>query len=101
MATTYITRGNLVTFTAVFADADGVQVDPDSATLRVSYVGPSGRTSTAVAMDNDSSPPEWRAEWDSSVALEGRVEWAVLALDPDAVDQGYFDLEANRANPGP
>lgn len=95
-----ITRGNLVSWTVTFLDADDNELSPDSASLVVSYLDVNDdRVSTdMIAMVSDSGATVWLAEWDSGVANHGRVYWSAQSTDPDAAVQGFFMLTANLAN---
>jgi hypothetical protein len=97
-----IVRGNVVDFETTFTDADGVALEPVSATLTVNFLNAAGeREESEISMDSSSASDAWTASWDSSDAKAGRVYWSARSASPAAAEDGVFDLVANLANPGP
>ena len=84
MLLTYIKRGNAIAFTAEPQDANGEPVTPETVTLYVNYIDANDeRTIDAMPMA-ETTAGEFEAEWDSTVAKEGRVHWLLSAVDgPD------------------
>jgi hypothetical protein len=101
MLLTYIKRGNVVTFSAELLDADGNTVTPASVNLYVNYVDEDGNRIIDTIEMVDTTAGTWEAEWDSSVALKGRVHWSVRSFEPSSAQDDQFQLEANLANPDP
>ena len=99
MALVEISRGNPITFTATFLDANGDLVVPNIATLYLSYQSPAIRTLTSVIMTMQGTDGPWTAQWDSSVASAGIVYWSVRSDIPGSSEDGDFLLDANAANP--
>lgn len=99
MAATIVIRGNIVDITATFVDVDEVEVLPTSADVIFNYLTSAGtRTnSDPVAMETNSDGL-YAATWSSADAYPGRVYWSVRATDPEAAEDGYFDIVANLAN---
>lgn len=94
-------RGEPIKFTATFTDPDNPSTAATGATLRVTYINASNATETeTIAMSLVGS--EWVATWDSSVARTGKVYWHAKSTAPFiSIEEGEFDLIANRANPAP
>ena len=97
MLLTYIKRGNVVTFSAELLDAEGNQVTPASVDLYVNYVDVEGDRVTDTIDMTEMTDGTWDAEWDSSVALKGRVHWSVRSTEPSSAQDDQFQLEANLA----
>lgn len=89
-------RGNVLSFSTTFYDANDAVVIPASVSLYLDYGVAQGRSSTTVAMTNVGNA--WIATWDSSDAYPSTVNWSVRATTPHAADQGEFALPANPAN---
>ncbi len=103
-ATEVMFRGNVVSWSAHFADVDGVEVIPESVSVFVDY-----RTSEAddtlrdtieIAMSQESDGM-FTATWSTVGAAPGRAFWSVRASNPDAAEDGSIELKANPANPDP
>jgi len=93
------TRGNVIEFPVTFLDANGVEVDPDSAIVKLNFLNSENARET-VEINMQSSTGGWSAEWDSSVALPARVYWSAISTSPASAEDGAFELEANLANLG-
>src|SRR5512146_1122345 len=91
-------RGNTVVFTANFYDQNGQIITPVAAQVRVAYAVRGVSTIATLSMTN--SGGTWTADWDSSVADAGNVDWHTQSTgSPSAADDGSFTLSANAANP--
>lgn len=94
-----VIRKNLVTIRATFTPIAGQVGTPSAARVDLVYLdlsGAEGRASIDMAQQTDGS---WTAEWDSSAASNGEVEWAAYCWGGlQAADQGRFVVKANRAN---
>lgn len=96
-----VTRGNSVTFTSSFLDANNNLTVPASPTLSLYYKSNNIYITTTFGM-SESNDTVWTASWDSSNADVGVVEWHISGgnATPIAMD-GEFKIYANRANGGP
>lgn len=92
-------RKNVLVATAVFTAADGSNTQPSSATCIVRYKTAAGPAETSLDMTFNSGTNNWTANWDSSAALRGVVEWMIYGAGAlQAAAQGQFQLDANAAN---
>lgn len=89
-------RGNVISFSTTFYDADGAVVIPASVSLLIVFGISKGTNSETIAMTNVGDA--WTATWDSSDAYPSTVNWSVRATTPHAADQGAFSIPANPAN---
>ncbi len=96
-----IFRGNVVSFSTTFLDANDIPVDPDSVSLALNFVISTGRGTSSMAMTEAAPGGPWTADWDSAAAgaYDGIAYWSVRAISPHAADDGSFYLSANPANP--
>jgi len=91
-------RGNIIRWTTTPYDVDGVAVVPSAVTLSVIYrykTATSNRPITRDQVEIDMTPDAgstWVAEWDSSVAIPGSVNWTIHSTGPSSADKGSFDL---------
>lgn len=94
-----VTRGNSVTFTSTFLDANNNIVVPSAPTVTVYYK--SNNAYVTVTANLVLSSNTWTATWDSSNADIGIVEWHIAAGagTPVAAD-GDFRVLGNKANGG-
>lgn len=100
-----VIRGNSVTFTSTFLDANNNVVIPAAPAVMLYYKSNNQYISTSANMAssaNSGSNITWSAIWDSSNADVGIVEWHITggAGTPIASD-GAFRILANKANGGP
>jgi hypothetical protein len=72
-------------------------INPESAMLHLSYMDEGTRVEDHIEFAETSEA--WSAEWDSTAADAGRVQWSARSLNPAAAADGDFDLKANLANP--
>ncbi len=104
MATEVVIRGNVVTWSASFADAAGTPVVPGAVSVFVDYrtseSDDTERQTDEIVMDEDSDG-NFTADWSTVVAAPGRAFWSVRASDPDAAEDGVIKIKANPANPDP
>lgn len=91
-------RGTVITFTATFADAAGVEVTPSSATMHLNYMNEGVRVDEDLDMEMNTDG-QWVTSWDSFMADAGRVYWHTRSDNPRSAQDGYFELVANLANP--
>lgn len=98
--TTVKTRGNTISLSFSFTDADGNAADVASAECELEYPGRDCReTETLTLTDNEDGT--WVATWDSSKSRKGWVDYHAHAIADDGTDladDGRFKLAANRAN---
>lgn len=99
MIVNVITRGNTVSFSATFYDADGEVTVPASASVSVNYLNTSSvrETTDPIAM-SEQTDGSWHGEWSTAGALPARIYWSVKSTGPLAAGDGVFDLSANLAN---
>jgi hypothetical protein len=91
-------RGNAITISATFTAVDGSTTQPSAVEAVVVYKDLSGVTQTASLVMTYSGSM-WVVNWDSTVAGQGLVQWAVLGTGSlVAAAQGQFNIEANAAN---
>ena len=97
---TSIVRGSTAFFSATCLDKDGAPVTPSAANLYLEYIdvamGARTRSTTAMAI----AANVVSAEWDTSVATEGVVQWSIKATGSTKIVQdGSLTLTANETNP--
>jgi hypothetical protein len=96
-----VIRGNSVTFTSAFMDANNTIMTPASPSVTLYYKSNNQYVSVSLDMEaiNASS---WSASWNSSNADVGVVQWHISAgnATPVAMD-GDFRILSNKANGGP
>lgn len=92
-------RGNIVTFTSTFYDANNAVLNPTAPTLSIYYK--SNGTYITVTSNLALSANVWTGVWDSSNADVGLVEWHISGGTGVPIAQdGDFRIIANKANPG-
>ena len=93
-------RDSTVRLKFTFHDAEGAVVEPDTASVTLSYMPQSSTESTFVTYDLTQSGDDWIYEWDSSVASAGVIHVHAQTEDGQPVSSidGEFRLKANRAN---
>lgn len=97
---TSITRGSTAFFSATCLDQNGASVTPSGANLYLEYtaLATGARTKTTVAMTVAANVVT--AQWDTSVANEGLVQWSIRATGSTKIVQdGSLTLTANETNP--
>lgn len=96
-----VIRGNSVTFTSSFFDANNNVVIPSAPALSVYYKSNNAYITESFNLISIGSNA-WAAEWDSSKADVGLLEWHITGgiATPIAQD-GEFRILSNRANGGP
>lgn len=94
-------RGNAITISSTFFAVDGSATQPSAVSAVIAYKDLSGvsqrvtLTMTQVLLGSST----WSVSWDSSVAGQGLVQWAVFGTGSlIAANQGQFNIEANAAN---
>lgn len=94
-----IVRGNTVVFIATFYNQDGQAFVPAGAETIIVYNVSGTPTTATLTMSVVGST--WTAQWDSTVADTGTVEWHVNSTGgpPNAAADGQFTISANAANP--
>jgi len=98
--TTQIVRGTTVEIYGAFTDEAGAALTPDEAVLKVRYTKLAGGRET-VEVDVDIDGANYTAEWDSSVAKFGKVQYSIKATkagSPSVQYDGDFMLVANEPN---
>lgn len=102
MATTVVTRGNVQEFSTNFYDANGDLVIPETAVMRINFVGGTYRQVINLPMALSATDGPWVVDWDTSVAgaRPGLVYWSAQGLNPAGAEDGQFELDANPANQG-
>ena len=99
MITNTYERGALMDFVTTPFNAAGSIVTPASVVLTIDYPTRAGaRTSTQISMTPGVNGT-WVAEWDTSIAGRGMVEWSIDTVNPVSADQGQFNIKVNRASP--
>lgn len=95
-----VIRGNSVTFTSTFLDANNAAVVPASPTVTLYYKSNNAYITVSANMASIGSNV-WSGTWDSSNADVGIVEWHIAggAGTPIATD-GEFRILSNKANGG-
>lgn len=95
-----VIRGNSITFTSSFLDANNNIMVPQAPTLTVYFKSNSVYVNTSISMT--SSGNAWSASWDTSNADVGIVQWHISGgpTTPAALD-GEFRILSNKANGGP
>jgi len=69
------------------------------ATLRYRSYTSGELVTTNLSLSLNEATNIWSVQWDSSAAMDGRVEWCVYSEGGViAATQGFFTLEANKAN---
>jgi hypothetical protein len=95
-----VIRGNSVTFTSSFLDANNNVMTPEEPAISLYYK--SNNAYVTVSYDMLAvNATAWTATWDSSNADVGIVEWHITggASTPVAMD-GDFRILSNKANGG-
>jgi hypothetical protein len=102
MATQIFFRGATAFFSTTFYDINGNITQPPGATLSILYQNETFNPTTALIpmMGPTGSQTAWTAQWDSSLAGPGTVQWSVSTTGgpPRSVQDGFFVLTANAAN---
>lgn len=99
---TRIVRGNYVEFTASFLGSRGTPVEPDAATLYVSYIANGAMAEDTIAMaPTDDDPLVWFGVWKSNGVDPNLVSWSVLGQSGalTMAEDGKLEVSANNANP--
>lgn len=99
---TRVVRNNYIEFTASFLGSRGTAVEPDSATLYVSYLVNGALTEDEVAMaPTDDDPLVWYAIWKTNGADPNLVSWTVVGLSGalTMAEDGKLEVSANNSNP--
>lgn len=92
-----VVRGNSVTFTTGFYDANNDLVIPSLPTLTVHYKANNQYVTETANMSG--SGASWTATWDSSNADVGIVDWHISAgAGLKIASDGSFRIYANKAN---
>jgi hypothetical protein len=96
-------RKNLLTLSGQFWTPGQEKNEPQpisvSAVLRYRSITSGELVETVFPLFMNSATNVWSATWDSSVSMDGRVEWCVYSAgDVVAAAQGFFMIEANKAN---
>lgn len=94
-------RGNAITISATFTATDGSATQPTTVAASMVYKDQSGVTqSVSLALTQALlGSSTWSVNWDSTVAGQGLVQWAVFGTGSlVAAAQGQFNIEANAAN---
>lgn len=95
-------RGNVVNFSTLFEDANGVPIIPASVNLRIVFVGGDYRQTVNYAMTGGTASGDpYTYNWDTAAAgaRPGLVYWSTQASeDNPAAEDGEFELTANPAN---
>lgn len=95
-----VIRGNSVTFTSSFLDANNVAMVPAAPAVTLYYKSNNQYVTTTANLVLGANV--YSAQWDSSNADVGIVEWHITGGTgtPVALD-GSFRILANKANGGP
>jgi hypothetical protein len=99
MASSIVTRGSRVYFTFVFLDENEDVATVTSAKLQLTFAGREAYETTELTLTETDG--EWKAEWESTPARPGWVEYhahALSGLDAEMTRDGRFRLRGNRAN---
>jgi hypothetical protein len=94
-------RGATIQFSSSFFDADGNDVQPLVAQVRVTYTLAAGGSATVILQMAQAATGEpWIAQWDSRGAAAGTVYWSLETpgSPPVAVEDGQLTLISNSAN---
>lgn len=98
-------RGNVVTFSTEFLDADGEITDVATATLIVMYPGHGwplcgeDLTKEEITLTEDVDTNLWSGTWNSRVSQPGIVYWHTYTDDSGTPSEdGHFRVRANYAN---
>jgi hypothetical protein len=90
-----VTRGNIVTFTATFYDANNAVAEPSDPVLRVYFRSNDDYITTLANMSSNGT--SWTAIWDSSNADVGIVQWYINSGNGIA-EEGEFRVNGNHAS---
>jgi hypothetical protein len=99
MAKRIITRGNTAFFTFTFYDEDDEVAIVTSAELELTYPGADDFVTETLSLTNAGT--EWKAEWDTSKARPGWVDYHAHGYAAGGVnygEDGRFKTRGNRAN---
>jgi hypothetical protein len=99
-------RRNLLTLSGQFWSSGAWKNPPPQpqpsnvyATLRYRSYTSGELVTTNLSLSLNEATNIWSVQWDSSAAMDGRVEWCVYSEGGViAATQGFFTLEANKAN---
>ncbi len=95
-----VIRGNAVTFSSTFLDANNNVIVPSAPVVSVYYKSNNQYVTTSLNMTQTGNT--WVATWNSSNADVGVVEWHIYAGNSTpAAQDGDFRILANKANGGP
>src|SRR3954471_13009416 len=94
-----VIRGNSVTFSSTFLDANNDVMVPEAPLLTLYYKSNSTYVTTTANLELEGNT--WTASWNSSNADVGVVQWHISGGNstPVALD-GDFRILANKANGG-
>ena len=91
-------RKSRIKFSMKITPLDGGTVVPAAAHLTLAYMNTSGSRRTAN-IDLVNNAGSWEAEWDTSDAAPGQVEWMAYCEGlVQAATQGSIHIVANKAN---
>ena len=96
-----LTRANTVALSFTFKDANGDAANVASASVQLVYPGREALQTENVPLSETAGA--WQAEWDSSKARGGWVEFHAHAVSSGTpvtsyAEDGRFKLTSNRAN---
>ena len=96
---TQLVRGNSITFTTSFYNANNQLVVPSGANLIVSYLVDLVKTSNTISMTSQDNGNTWVGTW-SSVGIDpGIVDWFIESTGTALVaEEGSIRVIANDAN---
>lgn len=95
-----VTRGNTVSLSFTFKDANGDAANVASASVQLVFPGRDNLQAENITLTENSGA--WEATWDSSVSRGGWIEFhahAIASGNPSTsyVEDGRFKLIGNRA----
>ncbi len=96
-----LTRANTVALSFTFRDANGDEANVASASVQLVYRGRAALQTETIPLAENAGA--WEADWDSSRARGGWVEFHAHALSSGSpvtryAEDGRFKLTSNRAN---
>jgi hypothetical protein len=95
-----LVKGNSITFTTSFYNANNALVVPSGANLKVSYFVNFVATANTIVMSTADNGNTWTGVWDSSPADQGLVDWNIKSTGAQIVSEdGQVRVIGNAANP--
>ena len=96
---TQVVRGNPITFTTVFYDANNNIATAQAANLTVTYLLNLTKTSNTIAMSSSDGGNTWIGTWSSTGVDPGIIDWHITSVGISTIaEDGSIRILANEAN---